>query len=120
MDGEAADGVAAEVGGIGVQCDVGQEADVERLVAVVRARLGRIDASCATPACSSPHRCRRPRSILEPRAGDQPHLDLPARQDRRGDLERARGAIVTIASTRAHMSEPGRSPTRRARVAWWR
>src|SRR5215216_2260549 len=44
VDGEAAAGVAAEVGGIGVQCDVGQEADVERLIAVARARLGRIDA----------------------------------------------------------------------------
>src|SRR5262245_40895366 len=44
LDGEAAARVAAEIGGVAVQCDVGREADIERLVAVARTRLGRIDA----------------------------------------------------------------------------
>ena len=34
----------SEIGGVAIECDVGSEADVERLVAVARARLGRIDA----------------------------------------------------------------------------
>jgi 3-oxoacyl-[acyl-carrier protein] reductase len=44
IDGEAVSAAAADIGGAGVACDVGSEADVERLVAVARARLGRIDA----------------------------------------------------------------------------
>src|SRR3990170_8341270 len=44
IDGAGADAIAAETGGAAVQCDVGSEADVERLVTVARARLGRIDA----------------------------------------------------------------------------
>ena len=41
---EAVAAAAAEAGGVAIACDVGSEADVERLVAVARARLGRIDA----------------------------------------------------------------------------
>ena len=44
IDGAAADAIAAEIGGVAIQCDVGSEPDVERLVTVARARLGRIDA----------------------------------------------------------------------------
>ena len=40
IDGEAVSAAAAEIGGAAVACDVGSEADVERLVAVARARTG--------------------------------------------------------------------------------
>src|SRR5205085_353548 len=44
IDGEAVSAAAADIGGAAIACDVGSEAEVERLVAVARARLGRIDA----------------------------------------------------------------------------
>src|SRR2546423_8163571 len=44
MDGEAGSAAAADIDGAAIACDVGSEAEVERLVAVARARLGRIDA----------------------------------------------------------------------------
>lgn len=108
MDGEAAAGVAGEVGGIGVQCDVGQEADVERLVAVVRARLGRIDALVCNAGMfhTAPLQETSLESWNRVLATNLTSTFLLAKAAA-ADLERARGAIVTIASTRAHMSEPG-------------
>src|SRR5262245_31785409 len=43
VDEAALAAVAAETGAVPVDCDVGGEADVERLVAVARTRFGRID-----------------------------------------------------------------------------
>ena len=53
IDGEAVVAAAAEIGGAAVACDVGSEADVEHLVAVARARLGRIDAIVANAGASN-------------------------------------------------------------------
>ena len=85
MDGEALAAVAAETGGVAVQCDVGQELDVERLIAVAREHLGRIDAIVSNagiggfgPAAGDVAR------ELEPRAGHQPHGNVPAGQGRGG------------------------------------
>jgi NAD(P)-dependent dehydrogenase (short-subunit alcohol dehydrogenase family) len=43
LNGTAAQEVADETGGIGVACDIGQQGDVEKLVAEVEAGLGPID-----------------------------------------------------------------------------
>jgi NAD(P)-dependent dehydrogenase (short-subunit alcohol dehydrogenase family) len=108
LDGEALAPLAAEIGAVALACDVGSEADVERLVAVTRTRLGRIDAIVSNAGIG----------MFEPMG--ETSLDtwnrvlatnltatfLLAKAAAR-DLRRARGAMVTIASTRAHMSEPG-------------
>jgi NAD(P)-dependent dehydrogenase (short-subunit alcohol dehydrogenase family) len=108
IDGEAVSAAAADIGGAGVACDVGSEADVERLVAVARARLGRIDAIVSNAGIG----------VFEP----MPQTTLAdwnrvlatnltatflLAKAAAADLKGARGAMVTIASTRAHMSEPG-------------
>lgn len=40
---EGAQSVAGEIGGLGVACDVGQEAEIARLVAAARDRYGQVD-----------------------------------------------------------------------------
>jgi NAD(P)-dependent dehydrogenase (short-subunit alcohol dehydrogenase family) len=107
IDGEAVSAAAAEVGAAAVACDVASEADVERLVAVARARTGRIDAivSNAGIGVFGP----MPQTTLESwnrvLATNLTATFLLAKAAA-ADLKGARGAIVTIASTRAHMSEP--------------
>ena len=106
IDGEAVSAAAADIGGAAVACDVASEADVERLVAVARARLGRIDAivSNAGIGVFGP----MPKTTLESwnqvLATNLTATFLLAKAAA-ADLKGARGAMVTIASTRAHMSE---------------
>ncbi len=108
IDGGAVSAAAAEVGGAAIACDVGSEAEVERLVAVARARLGRIDAivSNAGIGVFEP----MPNTTLESwnrvLATNLTATFLLAKAAA-ADLKGARGALVTIASTRAHMSESG-------------
>ena len=108
IDGEAVSAAAADIGGAAIACDVGSEAEVERLVAVARARLGRIDAivSNAGIGVFEP----MPNTTLESwnrvLATNLTATFLLAKAAA-ADLKGARGALVTIASTRAHMSEPG-------------
>ena len=108
IDGEAVSAAAAEVGGVGVACDVGSEADVERLVAVARARLGRIDAIVSNAGIGA--FAPMPKTTLESwnrvLSTNLTATFLLAKAAA-ADLKEARGAIVTVASTRAHMSEPG-------------
>lgn len=47
IDVAGAEQVAAEVGGVAVHCDVGKEADVQRLVAQALETCGRIDLYCS-------------------------------------------------------------------------
>jgi len=47
LDGEAAQRLAAEIGGVGVLTDVTQEADLRRLVADAVSRYGAIDLFCS-------------------------------------------------------------------------
>ena len=99
---------AAETGGVAIACDVGSEADVERLVAVARARLGRIDAIVSNAGYRQVTAPLAETSLAtwnEVLATNLTATFLLAKAAA-ADLERARGAIVTIASTRAHMSEP--------------
>jgi hypothetical protein len=108
IDGAGADAIAAEAGGVAIQCDVGSESDVERLVTVARARLGRIDAivSNAGVAKFAPLDKTTLADWNQVLATNLTATFLLARTGA-ADLRATRGAIVTIASTRAHMSEPG-------------
>jgi len=108
IDAEAvAAAAAAEAGGVAIACDVGSETDVERLVAVARARLGRIDAIVSNAGLGSfgPLAKTTLESWNRVLATNLTATFLLAKAAA-ADLERVRGAIVTIASTRAHMSEP--------------
>ena len=108
IDGAEADAIAAEIGGVAIQCDVGKESDVERLVTVARARLGRIDAIVSNAGISKfePLQDTTLESWNRVLATNLTATFLLAKAAAI-DLKQARGAIVTIASTRAHMSEPG-------------
>ncbi len=106
-DGDALAPVAARTGGIAVQCDVGREADIERLIAVARAHLGRIDAIVSNAGVGGfgPLRETSLAGWNHVLATNLTATFLLARAAA-ADLKRTRGAIVAIASTRAHMSEP--------------
>jgi NAD(P)-dependent dehydrogenase (short-subunit alcohol dehydrogenase family) len=110
LDGEGLAAVAAETGAVPVECDVGSEAEVERLVAVTRARFGRIDAIVSNAGISVSGFAPLSATTLDAwnrvLATNLTATFLLAKAAA-DDLRRARGAIVTIASTRAHMSEPG-------------
>jgi NAD(P)-dependent dehydrogenase (short-subunit alcohol dehydrogenase family) len=83
---------------------------VERLIAVTRARLGRIDAIVSNAGISisgfAPLSATTLESWNRVLATNLTATFLLAKAAAE-DLQRARGAMVTIASTRAHMSEPG-------------
>jgi NAD(P)-dependent dehydrogenase (short-subunit alcohol dehydrogenase family) len=81
MDADAAQKIATEISGIGIGCDVGVESDVEPMATTSLDSWNRVLAINLTA------------TFLLART-------LAA------DLKTARGAIVTISSTRAHMSEP--------------
>jgi NAD(P)-dependent dehydrogenase (short-subunit alcohol dehydrogenase family) len=95
------------MGGAGVACDVGNEADIERLVAVARARAGRIDAVVSNAgigafAALAETTLERWNQVL---ATNLTATFLLAKAAA-ADLKASCGSIVAIASTRAHMSEP--------------
>ena len=105
-DAEAATQIAGEIGGAGIGGDVSSEADVERMVAVARTRLGRIDALVANAGIS------KFGSLAETSLETWNHVlavnltsTFLLARTLAGDLKAARGAMVTIASIRAHMSE---------------
>ena len=107
LDGAAVSATAVDIGAVAIQCDVGSESDVERLVAVARARLGRIEAIVSNAGISAfgPLQQTSLDSWNRVLATNLTATYLLAKAAE-ADLRRARGAIVTIASTRAHMSEP--------------
>jgi NAD(P)-dependent dehydrogenase (short-subunit alcohol dehydrogenase family) len=107
-DVESLAAVAAEAGAVAVGCDVGGEAEVEHLVAVTRARFGRIDAIVSNAGIGG----FAPLDATSLEAwnrvlGTNLTATFLLAKAAAADLKRARGAMVTIASTRAHMSEPG-------------
>jgi NAD(P)-dependent dehydrogenase (short-subunit alcohol dehydrogenase family) len=108
VDGDAVGGIAAEVGGVAVACDVGSEADIDRLVALARIHFGRIDAIVSNAGISrfQPLEETSLEAWNRVLATNLTAAFLLAKAAQR-DLTRARGSMVTIASTRAHMSEPG-------------
>lgn len=54
LDGNGARRVAEEVGGIGMQVDVGKEAEIQRLAADTFDRFGRIDLFCSNAGIFTP------------------------------------------------------------------
>lgn len=107
VDADGVTKLAGEIGGAGIACDVGLEADVERMVAVAHSRFGRVDALVANAGISrfEPMGTTTLESWNRVLAINLTSTFLLART-LAADLRAARGAIVTVASTRAHMSEP--------------
>lgn len=106
IDAIAAGKIAEEISGVGIGCDVASESDVERMVAVARVRLGHICALVSNAGISQfqPMAQTSLESWNRVIATNLTATFLLARTLAQ-DLKAAKGAIVTIASTRAHMSE---------------
>ncbi|MBU2551550.1 MAG: SDR family oxidoreductase [Proteobacteria bacterium] len=54
LDGEGANKVAADIGGLGLPCDVGREEDILRVVAKTEEELGPIDMFCSNAGLAVP------------------------------------------------------------------
>lgn len=106
-DADAAKVSAQSIGGLGVAADVGNEADVARLVATTLAETQRIDAIVANAGINA----NGPLASISLEAWNRvlavnlTSTFLLARAAE-PELRRRRGGFVAIASTRAHMSEP--------------
>jgi NAD(P)-dependent dehydrogenase (short-subunit alcohol dehydrogenase family) len=99
--GDAADAIRR------VQADVGRESEVAALVASIAREEGRLDAL----VCNAGIMIRKPIGELSPAEWSRvidTNLTSTFLLARAGEtmLRATKGAIVTIASTRAHMSEP--------------
>jgi NAD(P)-dependent dehydrogenase (short-subunit alcohol dehydrogenase family) len=111
IDGPAAEATARANGGLGVACDVGCETDIHRLVDDVLAGYGRIDAIVSNAGIN----LHEPLGKLSLETWNRvlavnlTAAFLLARASEQA-LRAARGAMVLIASTRAHMSEPDTLP----------
>jgi NAD(P)-dependent dehydrogenase (short-subunit alcohol dehydrogenase family) len=111
IDGASAQSVARATGGLAVACDVALEADVERLVRAALSAHGRLDAIVSNAGIN----VRGPLSSLTLDTWNRVlavNLTAAMLLARAGEtaLRAARGAMVLIASTRAHMSEPNTLP----------
>jgi NAD(P)-dependent dehydrogenase (short-subunit alcohol dehydrogenase family) len=111
INGAAADAIARPSGGIGIACDVGSEADVHRLTGAVLDAYGRIDAVVSNAGINA----RGPLGALTLETWNRVlAVNLTAAfllaRAAQQPLRAARGAMVLIASTRAHMSEPDTLP----------
>ena len=106
VDGVAVGPVAADIGGVAIEVDVASEADVEHLLAVARMRFGRIDAIVSNAGIGgfAPLAHTTLASFNRVLATNLTAMFLLAKAAQ-ADLRQARGAMVAIASTRAHMSE---------------
>ncbi|MGE0699015.1 MAG: SDR family oxidoreductase [Hyphomicrobiaceae bacterium] len=107
VDAAGAAATATRCGGHAIVADVGSEGDVSRLVAQAMARTGRLDAivSNAGINANGPLQATTLEAWNRVLAVNLTALFLLARAAER-ELRARRGAIVAIASTRAHMSEP--------------
>jgi NAD(P)-dependent dehydrogenase (short-subunit alcohol dehydrogenase family) len=111
IDASGAHATAQAVGGHAVACDVAEEGDVERLVKAALDACGRIDAIVSNAGIN----VRGPLSSLTLETWNRVlavNLTAAMLLARAGEtaLRAARGAMVLIASTRAHMSEPDTLP----------
>jgi NAD(P)-dependent dehydrogenase (short-subunit alcohol dehydrogenase family) len=111
LDGPAADAIAGATGGIGIACDVASEADIHRLIDAVLGAHGRIDAVVSNTGIN----VRGPLGSLTLETWNRilavnlTAAFLLARAAERY-LRASHGAMVLIASTRAHMSEADTLP----------
>ncbi|HEY6432584.1 MAG TPA: SDR family NAD(P)-dependent oxidoreductase, partial [Acetobacteraceae bacterium] len=101
------DDIAAPAGWRTVRCDVGAEADVAALIAGIAEREGRLDAL----VCNAGTSVNKPIGELSLQEWSRviaTNLTSTFLLVRAAEamLRAAHGAVVTIASTRAHMSEP--------------
>lgn len=99
--------IATAIGGLGFVCDVATEDGVDQLVAAARQHSGRIDAIVCNAGINANGPLRNTTLAVWNRvlAVNLTSAFLLARASET-DLRSANGALVTIASTRAHMSEP--------------
>jgi NAD(P)-dependent dehydrogenase (short-subunit alcohol dehydrogenase family) len=110
-DAATAHSVAQAAGGLAITCDVSEEADVERLVRAAVSGYGRLDAIVSNAGIN-------PRGRLSGLTLETWNRVLAVNLTASMLLARAaedalratRGAMVLIASTRAHMSEPNTLP----------
>jgi NAD(P)-dependent dehydrogenase (short-subunit alcohol dehydrogenase family) len=100
-------GVVAAAGGLGVVCDVGEEAGVAHLVSEARKHCGVINAVVCNAGINAngPLQSTTAEAWNRVLAVNLTSTFLLARACEM-DLRTTKGAMVTIASTRAHMSEP--------------
>lgn len=108
-DLDAAAVTAADV--TAIACDVSREGDVGRLIATTRERFGRIDAIVSNAGIN----VRKPLAALS--VDEWNHVlavNLTAAfllaRGAEPDLRAAKGSMILVASTRAHMSEPDTFP----------
>jgi NAD(P)-dependent dehydrogenase (short-subunit alcohol dehydrogenase family) len=107
IDEDGLSDVAATFDGAAMQCDVASEVEVERLIALVRTRFGRIDAIVSNAGIGkfAPLAKTTLADWNRVLATNLTATFLLAKLAAT-DLRRHRGGIVAVASTRAHMSEP--------------
>lgn len=106
-DAAALTATARAIGGIAVTADVGDETDVKRLVSATLAHHGRIDAIVSNAGINA----NGPLADTSLAAWNRVlSVNLTAMfllaREAADALRASKGAIVAIASTRAHMSEP--------------
>jgi NAD(P)-dependent dehydrogenase (short-subunit alcohol dehydrogenase family) len=107
VDPARAEETAASAGGRGIACDVAKEADVKRLIGETASAFGRIDAIVSNAGVMD----RKPLSettLEDWNTVIATNLTAAFLLAKFGEenLRRNKGAMVLIASTRAHMSEP--------------
>lgn len=107
VDAKAAEATAKATGAHAIAADVGLEADIVRLVAEAVALDGRLDAIVSNAGISA----NGPLAQTTLEAWNRVlAVNLTATfllaKVAEAELRRRKGAIITIASTRAHMSEP--------------
>lgn len=107
VDTSALSATAGRIGAYPIVADVGEEADVRRLVAETLDRFARLDAIVANAGINAngPLTSTSLDAWNRVLAVNLTSLFLLAREGEAA-LRAAKGAIVAIASTRAHMSEP--------------
>jgi NAD(P)-dependent dehydrogenase (short-subunit alcohol dehydrogenase family) len=101
-----AEAIAAEISGHAIACDVSSEADVRRLIDETAERFGRIDAIVSNAGIM--HRKPLAKTSLEDwNKVIATNLTASFLMAKFGEpaLRQAKGSMVLIASTRAHMSE---------------
>lgn len=108
LNGEGAEAVAAEVGGLGLAVNVGEEADIQQLVTETEQKIGPIDLFCANAGIAvfggleSPaeewQRCWQVNTM---------HHIYAARAVVPGMIERGGGYIMTTASAAGLLNQIG-------------
>lgn len=111
IDGAALETVTKPANALSIVCDVGVEADIQRLVEMSLQEFGRIDAIVSNAGINPAGPLSRLTLETWNRvlAVNLTAAFLLAREAEQA-LRDAKGAMVLIASTRAHMSEPNTLP----------